>query len=194
MGNVMTTQLEKNTGSFLLYMAGGVDRPAEKINERSDTTASAGHVDGLLARAVPMLNRLSLRTDSVLVAQTVALIQSDPQVRISKSWRIKPWLVKAIYGDYGADMKALRIGKTVFVGNPGAFSSELTSTVQATPTGERNNLVITSYNGGNIGQIIPDSYYYDPKSPYDIHEMNRFGPHTSAFILEMVQNLVSSLK
>lgn len=185
-GNALTGQLEKRTGSFLLYMAGGMDRPAEGTH--------SGQVDSLAARAVLLLNRLPLHTDSVLVAQTVPLIQSDPQVRISKSWRIKPWLVKALYGDYGADMKALRIGKTVFVGNPGAFSSELISTLQATPTGERNNLVITSYNGGNIGQIVPDSYYYDPKSPYDIHEMNRFGPHTSAFITEMLQNLVSSLK
>lgn len=185
-GNAIATQLEERTGSFLLYMAGGMDRPAGGTH--------SGQVDSLVARAVPLLNRLPLHTDSILVAQTVPLIQSDPQVRISKSWRIKPWLVKAMYGDYGADMKALRIGKTVFVGNPGGFSSELASALQATPTGERNNLVITSYNGGNIGQIVPDKYYYDPESPYDIREMNRFGPHTSAFITEMVQNLVSSLK
>ncbi|GAB3803202.1 hypothetical protein GCM10028819_32770 [Spirosoma humi] len=185
-GSLLATQLEKSTGSFLLYLAGGVDPP--------NTTAPAGQADSLLARVTPVLKSLPLHTDSVLVAQTVPLIQSDPQVRISKSWRLKPWLVKAIYGDYGADMKALRIGKTVFVGNPGAFSSALALALQATPTGERNNLVITSYNGGMIGQIVPDSYYYDPQSPYDIRDMNRFGPHTSAFITEMVQNLVSSLK
>lgn len=193
MADVMTAQLEKGTGSFSVYMAGGIDRPAEKTNGRSGSDTASDR-NGLLARAVPMLKRLPLRTDSVLVAQTVPLIQSDPQVRISQNWRIKPWLVKAIYGDYSADLKALRIGKTVFIGNPGAFSSELVSALQATPTGERNNLVITSYNGGTIGQIVPDRYYYDPKSPYDIHEMNRFGPYTGAFITEMVQNLVSSLK
>lgn len=188
LGSLLTTQLEKETGSFALYMVGAVERPTEQVN------TPTSRVDSLLARVVPMLKSLPLQTDSVLVAQTVPLVQSDPQVRISKSWRLKPWLVKAIYGDYGADMKALRIGKTVFVGNPGAFSSELASELQATPTGERNNLVITSYNGGNIGQIVPDRYYYDPNSPYNLGDVNRFGPHTSAFITEMVQNLVSSLK
>lgn len=51
----------------------------------------------------------------------------------------------------------------------------------------------TSYNGGNIGQLVPDTNYYAQSSPYAIREFNRFSPHTAEFITDLTQLLVNSL-
>ena len=191
---ILTDKLERQAGSFVLFMAGSVPVPTAKIQAGETADEAIKRVDSLVAHVTPLVARQPLHTDSVLVAQTTPLIQNDPQVRISKSWRLKPWLTKSLYGDYPAELKAIRIGKTVFVGNPGAFSTGLVANLLTKPVATRNDLIITSFNGGDIGQIVPDAYYYSAQSPYTIGDMNRFGPHTGAFVDDMIQNLVSSLK
>ena len=189
---ILTDKLEQQTGSFTLFMAGPMDQSKANLNPSNDLKDD--QINSLVLRITPVLASLPLHTDSTLVAQTVLLVQNDPQVRITKNWRLKPWLARALYGDYPAELKALRIGKTVFLGTPGLVSDKLLPALLSTPVAKRNNLVITSFNGGNIGQIVPDTSYYEDPNPYDIHEINRFGPHTEAFFGEMVQSLVSSLK
>ena len=189
---ILTDKLEQRTGSFALFMAGPMDQSKENLNPPNNL--KEGSIDSLVLRITPVLASLPLHTDSTLVAQTVLLVQNDPQVRITKNWRLKPWLARALYGDYPAELKALRIGKTVFVGTPGLVSGKLLPDLLSIPVAKRNNLVLTNFNGGNVGQIVPDTLYYEDPNPYDIHEINRFGPHTEAFFGEMVQSLVSSLK
>ncbi|WP_425290927.1 hypothetical protein [Spirosoma linguale] len=184
----LTKQLEKQTHSFILALAGSIDDTG-RSNQQTSRNAQA-----LAARLATLLARQPLHTDSTLIAQTAPLIQNDPQIRISQNWRLKPWLAKALYGDYPAELKALRIGQTVFVGCPGGVSTELTGDLLALPAADRWPLVITSYNGGNLGRIVPDAYYYAENSPYTISQTNRFGPHTAQFFEDMTQSLVSSLK
>ncbi|MCX6217863.1 hypothetical protein [Spirosoma sp.] len=184
----LTNQLEKQTHSFTLALAGSID------DTGLSSQLTSGNVQALAVRLATLLTRQPLHTDSTLIAQTAPLIQNDPQIRISQNWRLKPWLAKALYGDYPAELKALRIGQTVFVGCPGGVSTELAGNLLTLPIADQRPLVITSYNGGNLGRIVPDSYYYAENSPYMISQTNRFGPHTAQFFEDMTQSLVSSLK
>lgn len=184
----LTQQLEKQTHSFTLAMVGAIQ------DTKSSNQTNQPNPQALAAQMAPLLAHQPLHTDSTLIAQTAPLIQNDPHIRISQNWRLKPWLAKALYGDYPAELKALRIGQTVFVGCPGSVSAEVAKDLLALPVAEQRPLVITSYNGGNLGQIVPDSYYYDPSSPYALGQINRFGPHMAEFVEDMTQSLVTSLK
>ncbi len=184
----LTQQLEKQTHSFTLAMAGSIQNP------NSPNRLNSVNPQALATQIATWLPREPLHTDSTLIAQTTQIIQNDPHIRISQNWRLKPWLAKALYGDYPADLKALRIGQTVFVGCPGGVSTEVADDLLALPVAEQRQLVITSYNGGNLGKIVPDDYYFAEKIPYPISQTNRFGPHTAEFFADMTQSLVSSLK
>ena len=186
--DLLTQQLDQQTHGFTLAMVGAIQ------DTKSSNQISHLNPQALAAQIASLLAHQPLHTDSTLIAQTAPLIQNDPQIRISQNWRLKPWLAKALYGDYPAELKALRIGQTVFVGCPGSVSAELAKDLLGLPVAEQRPLVITSYNGGNLGKIVPDSYYYDPNSPYAIGQMNRFGPHMSEFFEDMTQSLVTSLK
>ncbi|MBD2751668.1 hypothetical protein [Spirosoma validum] len=181
-------QLDKQTHCFTLGMVGAIQETNPSNQIRSETPQA------LATQIATILSRQELHTDSTLIAQTTPLIQNDPQVRVSQNWRLKPWLAKALYGDYRAELKALRIGQTVFVGCPGSISAELADDLLDLPIARQRTLVITSYNGGDIGQIVPDTYYYAENSPYAISQTNRFGPYTARFFEDMTQSLVSSLK
>ena len=184
----LTQELEKQTHSFTLAMVGSIQAPnrPDRLNRINPQV--------LATQIATWLPYQPLHTDSTLIAQTVPIIQNDPHIRISQNWRLKPWLAKALYGDYPAELKALRIGQTVFVSCPGGISTEMAHDLLALPVAEQRQLVITSYNGGNLGKIVPDTYYYAKESPYPISQINRFGPHTAEFFEDMTQSLVTSLK
>ncbi|SOD90792.1 hypothetical protein [Spirosoma fluviale] len=187
---LLTQQLNKQTRWFAMPVAG----PVEDADYSGQVKDKSQQVASLVDQITTLLASQPLRTDSTLIAQTAPLIQNDPQIRVSQSFRLKPWLAKALYGDYPAELKALRIGQTVFVGCPGGVSNELAGELRELPIADNRNLVITSYNGGNLGQIVPDKHYYAENSPYVIGQINRFGPHTAEFFADMTQSLVSSLK
>ncbi|GAB2526819.1 hypothetical protein GCM10027085_16290 [Spirosoma aerophilum] len=186
----LTQKLDRLPACFTLAMVG----PVQAISQPGQAGQESLSADRIATQIVTLLERQPLRTDSTLIAQTVPLVQNDPHIRISQSWRLKPWLAKALYGDYPAELKALRIGRTVFLGCPAGVSVELADDLLALPVADQRNLIITSFNGGNIGQVVPDRYYFDDKSPYPIGKTNLFGPHTAEFFEDMTQSLVSSLK
>ncbi|ARK12233.2 neutral/alkaline non-lysosomal ceramidase N-terminal domain-containing protein [Fibrella sp. ES10-3-2-2] len=189
----LTQRIEKQTHSFAMGMVGAIEfseNPAVRANR---STNEDQQIDQIVSQIASVIGHQGLRTDSTLVVQTAPLIQNDPQIRISQSWRLKPWLAKTLYGDHPAELKALRIGQTVFVGCPGGLSSQLATDLQGLPAVSNRKLILTSYNGGDIGQIAPDRFYYAKQSPYAIDQMNRFGPHTAEFFEDMTQSLVSSL-
>lgn len=184
----LTLQLEKQTKAFVFAMVGSFQAPT-RSNAQKGLTPTA-----LAAQLASLLSHQTLHSDSTLIAQTTPLIQNDPQIRVSQNWRLKPWLAKALYGDYPAELKALRVGQTVFVGCPGEVSSELAQELLSLPVAEQRQLIITSNNGGNLGQLVPDKYYFASNNPYPISQINRFGPHTGEFFADMTQSLVTSLK
>jgi neutral ceramidase len=186
----LTQTLDIQTAYFTL----GVVGPVQFVNSPGQERRERLSADRIVAQIRTLLDRQPLHTDSTLIAQTAPLIQNDPHVRISQSWRLKPWLTKALYGDYPAELKALRIGRTVFLGCPAGMSVELANDLLTLPVADQRNLIITSFNGGNIGPVVPDRYYFDEKSPYALSGTNRFGPHTAEFFEDMTQSLVSSLK
>lgn len=188
--------IEKQAHCFPLFMVGAIQDAHTGTESANRAAFTTDDVNKIVSQIALTVDRQPLETDSTLIAQTTTLAQahSDPQIRISQHWRLKSWLARKLYGDYSTELKALQVGKTVFVGFPGAVSSQLVPAFSELKMGRDQNLVLTSYNGGNIGQIVPDTYYYATESPYNIREINRFGPQTAQFMLEMTQSLVSSLK
>ncbi|HEY0109875.1 MAG TPA: neutral/alkaline non-lysosomal ceramidase N-terminal domain-containing protein [Fibrella sp.] len=190
----LTQTIERQTRCFTLGLVGTIQFTKSPAYTARQSVTQAKQIDALAAQVAAAVARQSLHTDSTLITQTAPLIQNDPQIRISPHWRLKPWLAKTLYGNYNADLKALRIGETVFLGYPGGLSSELATDLLALPAASNRQLVVTSYNGGNIGHIVPDAYYFAEKSPYALDQMNRFGPYTAEFFEDMTQSLVTSLK
>ncbi|WP_460640362.1 hypothetical protein [Larkinella harenae] len=192
----LNQQMESQIPCFSMRLVGSIQPVKAPIDKVNPTGVEGEQIRMLTSNLVDLVKNQPLHTDSVIIAQTTTLAQenSDPQFRISQHWRLKSWLVRKLYGAYPAELKALRIGDMVFVGLPGEVSSQALPDFLQLPIARQYKLLVTSYNGGNIGQIVPDKYYFQKESSYDIHQINRFGPQTTEFMLEMTQRLASSLK
>ena len=187
----LVDSLEHKSANFALFMAGAVGSMGPLGEEKNDTLQLRNEAIGLQLEIEHNLKRVQVSTNSTLNIVTLPLPLREPHARIADNWRFRPWVFKKLFGDYPADLKALRIGNVVLVGTPCDFSGELVTNFQKVSAKKGVNLVITSFNGGYIGYITPDKYYH--MDSYETRTMNWFGPQNEAYLSEMIDKLVEKL-
>ena len=188
---MLVDELEQKTGSFVAFMAGAVGSTAPEAHGDNRFDAVKLYADSLTTRILPALAQIQPRTDSSLAILTLPLTLRDPHARVSDGWRVRPWLFNAVYGDYPAELKALKIGQTVFIGTPCDFSGMLMPELLPLARQKGVNLVVTSFNGGYVGYITPDEYYHLAR--YETRDMNWFGPQNGAYFTEIMRGLVNKV-
>ena len=186
----LVDKLSRDTGSFTLFMAGAVGSTGPRAtfqgSDRQTLRHYADTLGGLVETALPALKPLP---DSALALLTLPLGLHDPEARVSEGWRVRPWLFHTVYGDYPSDLKALRLGPVLLVGTPCDFSGELVAGLLPAANRRGLHLMVTSFNGGYVGYITPDSYY--DKDAYETRVMNWFGPGNGAYFSEMMTGLIN---
>jgi len=190
----LIARLEQQPGvEFALFMAGAVGSHGPADGPSGDDLAQLQFMGDSLGRQVVGALR-SLVPDSLSTLASVAtpLYLREPQIRLSKNWRVRPWVFHALYGGYPVQMNALRLGSLVLVGLPCDFSGELVPALEAAQAKQGRQLLITSFNGGYVGYITPDSYYNHLDS-YETRTMNWFGPGNATYFAEILNRLTQKL-
>ncbi|MBD2756460.1 neutral/alkaline non-lysosomal ceramidase N-terminal domain-containing protein [Spirosoma validum] len=187
----LVDRLEKKSADFAVFMAGAVGSTGPEARGKTDFQEVRNYAGDLALRIERTIPEIQLKSDSTLKILSLPLGLREPHPRVIGNWRIRPWLFYAIYGDYPSDLKALRIGKTVLLGTPCDFSGELSAQLQPVAAKKGFNLLITSFDGGYIGYVTPDSYYNRPT--YETRDMNWFGPYNGDYFKEMMMGLLNKL-
>lgn len=187
----LVDRLESGTTDFALFLAGAVGSMGPRLKETDDFKNTRSYADSLAGRIRRVWPTIAVRPDSALGLLTLPVSLREPHARILNNWRIRPWLFKAVYGDYPSEVKALRIGKTALVGAPADFSGELVPALDSTARRRGYNLMVTSFNGGYIGYVTPDEYYSMNK--YETRDMNWFGPYNGAYFTEIMEAVINKL-
>lgn len=186
----LVDELEARGYTFAMFMAGAVGSHGCK-----------GPVDGwekidYLGQHIAhtfLDRRDSLKpvSDSTLVMYRVPLALGDPQVKISKDWRVRPWLFRSLFGEYPAFLTVLRLGDVVMLGTPCDFSGELMPPIDSAANSHNLRAMVTSFNGGYIGYITLDKHY--DRNHYETRIMNWFGPGNGAYLSESMIRLISEV-
>lgn len=145
-----------------------------------------------------MANELSLKfnevtpslieaSDSTLGMLRVPLALGEPQIKISRDWRLRPWVFRSAFGEYQPYLTALRLGPVVLLGTPCDFSGELRQKIDAIADSNGTNAIITSFNGHYIGYITNDQYY--DSAHYETRLMNWYGPGNGAYVSDAMARL-----
>jgi hypothetical protein len=182
--------LEASGYSFAMFMAGGVG---------SHTTSSPEDNWGCVAWMANEIEKsfLSQRhvlrpmNDTSLVMKRVPLALTDPQVKITPDWKLRPWVFRAAFGEYDAYLTVLRIGDLVMLGTPCDFSGEFNASLDSAAHANGLQAMATSFNGGYIGYVTP-SRYYDVRH-YETQLMNWYAPGTGDYISESLKALMTAV-
>lgn len=182
--------LEGNGYSFVMFMAGAVGSHTSTVPEQGwpcvEDMATAVSQGFLTHR-----DRLSPIKDSTLVMHRVPLLLGDPQVKVSRDWRLRPWLFNWAFGDYPEYLTVLRLGSVVMVGTPCDYSGQLDPALDSLAASHGLSAMVTSFNGGYIGYVTPTEYYDEDHSETQL--MNWYGPGNAEYMEDCLERLMMTV-
>jgi len=184
---MLVDSIEAKNYSFVMFMAGAVGSHAGKAPEQGwscvdwmGEKVSKGFLENR--------NQLIAVHDSTLEMHRVPLLLSDPQVKVLKNWRVRPWLFSLAFGDYPEYLTVLRLGNIVMLGTPCDFSGEFNRSLDSIATRNGLQAMVTSFNGGYIGYVTPDKYY--DRDHYETQLMNWYGPGNGEYMEQCLEQLI----
>ncbi len=134
-------------------------------------------------------------TEMVYITQInsahIPLHMPEEQVRLTNTLRLRPWVVRRLFGTNTPFISGLRLGNTVFIGMPCDFSGELVAGIDSFAQSQGRHLMITSFNGDFVGYITQDRHYH--MDAYETRTMNWFGPHNGRYFQEVAKGVVRGL-
>jgi neutral ceramidase len=136
--------------------------------------------------------QLTSQTKTPSIASKHIPIAFGPsQLRLSKDWKLRNWVLKSALGGLEGELTYLRIGNTLMIGTPCDFSGEiaLNEKLHEYAKAKGFNLIITSFNGNYVGYITHDGHY-DSINRAEIREMNWVGPYYGQYFSEMIKKLI----
>lgn len=186
----LVDELEENGYVFAMFMAGAVGShgckgPADGW-KRIDYLGE--HIAETFLSHTESLKPVS---DTTMVMFSIPLALGEPQVKVLKDWRVRPWLYRTFLGEYPSSLTALRLGDVVMLGTPCDFSGELMPPIDSAVARHGMKVMVTSFNGGYIGYITLDRHY--DRNHYETRLMNWFGPGNGAYFSESMMEMIEAV-
>ena len=184
---MLVDELESRDYDFAMFLAGAVGSHKGSAPS-NDWSCMAWMSEMITGRFYESRHTFEEIADSTIGMVRVPLALSQPQVRISEDWKVRAWLFRAAFGEYGAFITALRIGDLVMLGTPCDFSGEYHKSLDS--LAQRNGLqvMVTSFNGGYIGYLTPERYY--DVNHYETRLMNWYARGTGDYVKESLEKLM----
>jgi hypothetical protein len=184
---MLVDELESNDYEFAMFLAGGVG------SHRGSAPTDDWSCMGWMAQQISddfldQHHTLQVVRDSTLGMRRVNLPLSDPQVRISKDWKVRAWLFRTAFGEYDSFLTVLRIGDVVMLGTPCDFSGEFNASLDSLADRAGVQVIVTSFNGGYIGYLTPGKYY--EIDHYETRLMNWYARGTGDYVRECLEKLI----
>jgi len=135
-------------------------------------------------------NDISLSDSIDAASLKVPVYLRGPQLKVSPKWKIRPWVFNSLFGKQDVYVEALKLGDIVMVGTPCDFAGDLVDDV-ISGSNVNQHIMITSFNGGYVGYILPDTYYdMDVREPRD---MDWYGPGSGSYFTMIIQSILKKL-
>jgi neutral ceramidase len=184
---MVVDELEEKDYEFAMFLAGGVGshRGSAPANNWDCMAWMAGQVTSAFFAGRHTFSEME---DSCLVMRRIPLTLSDPQVKISRDWKLRSWLFRSVFGEYEAFLTVLRIGDVVMLGTPCDFSGEFNASLDSVANHTGVQAMVTSFNGGYIGYLTPGKYY--DVDHYETRLMNWYAPGTGDYVRECLEKLM----
>lgn len=186
----LVDELERNGYDFAMFMAGAVGSHAANA-PMSGWGCINWMADTLETSFLQHRQELRLLKDSTLIMYRVPFALGEAEVKISKNWRLRPWLFRAAFGTSSTYLTVIRIGELVMLGTPCDYSGQLTQPVYWHAEQKGLDAMVTSFNGGYIGYITPLRYYDFEHD--ETRLMNWYGPGNGEYLQECLIKLIDAV-
>ncbi len=182
--------LERRIPGMALFFAGGVGShgPAGKGHgfER------ARHIGESLADSVlAYLGTLRFHDNTSLAYIGLPVDLPERHFRLSDGLRLNPKLASYVIPYENTYLQAIRIDSLIWIGTPCDFSGELALDLRRFAREQGFDAVITSFNAGYVGYVIPGKYYHF--NAYESRLMSFYGPYMGDYFDELIRRLIRGM-
>jgi hypothetical protein len=183
----LTQQLEQEKVDFALFAAGtvGSHRPLIQGNSPEQVDAYALAIDATLSADT---SEVAMQGDALLRTSQLQINLGEPQLRISKDLRLRPWLFRYLLGEMPAYLDISQVGNILFISSSGELSGVFYEAWDTLAEKKGLHLVVTVFNGSYVGYITPDELY--DASYHEVREMNWFGPGNGKYFDRLIQEVI----
>ncbi|MCC9137860.1 neutral/alkaline non-lysosomal ceramidase N-terminal domain-containing protein [Pontibacter silvestris] len=184
---VLVDQLEKQV-NFAAFAAGAVSSHRSNY-QHGETFKSVEEIGHALAEIVLQESAtVQLTYTNQLNSVRIPLSLPKPHWRLGDEHRFAPGLFYTFFGKYSAYLSSLQVGETVLLGTPADYSGEFMTQLEQQAHKQGQHMVLTGFNGGYIGYIVPDEHYQLKK--YEARAMNFYGPYSGSYLTQMLLQLL----
>ena len=142
----------------------------------------------LARRVVLEWENVQLKDSISLSSLNLVMDLPEFQIRISDGFRLTPFLAQRLFPPLGeVRLQTLRLGDFILTTTPADFSGELAIYHENELELRGYASVISSFNGGYIGYLLPAKYYHYQE--YESMVMSWFGPNMGPYMDEMITRM-----
>ena len=184
-------KMEENGMDMAVFIAGSVgSHSAVSQGEKFDKPAYIGNA---LADSVIKYSASIEMNDSIgLSFLSLKMDLPEFHIRVSDGIRLNPGLGERLFPDIGeVYVQVARIGDLIWATSPSDFSGEFAIEFKNAMHSEGYKALVTSFNGGYVGYIIPGRYYH--LNEYESRLMSWFGPNMGPYSFEMMKRMMLQL-
>ena len=183
----LTERLEEDEVDFALFAAGtvGSHRPLTQGNTPEQVDAYALAIDATLSADT---SAVALQGAALLRTSQLQINLGEPQLRVSKDLRLRPWLFRYLLGEMPAYLDISQVGNILFISSSGELSGVFYEAWDALAEEKGLHLVVTVFNGSYVGYITPDELY--DASYHEVREMNWFGPGNGQYFDRLIKGVI----
>ncbi len=184
-------KMEENGMDMAVFIAGSVgSHSAVSQGEKFDKPAYIGNA---LADSVIKYSESIEMNDSIgLSFLSLKMDLPEFHIRVSDGIRLNPGLGERLFPDIGeVYVQVARIGDLIWATSPSDFSGEFAIEFKNAMHSEGYKALVTSFNGGYVGYIIPGRYYH--LNEYESRLMSWFGPNMGPYSFEMMKRMMLQL-
>jgi hypothetical protein len=187
----LVDSLEENSEiDFAAFAAGAVATHACSFDTITNYKLISKVASYLSKPIIGQWNSITLSDSIEAASMKVPVYLREPQLKVSPKWKIRPWVFNSLFGKQQVYVKALKLGDIVMIGTPCDFAGDLVDDVNR-GVNKNQHIMITSFNGGYVGYILPDQYYdMDVREPRD---MDWYGPGSGSYFTMIIQSILKKL-
>jgi len=189
---VLVDELEKNPNvEFALFSAGAVGSHAPKTPQKvRDFEKITVLGKGLAQKIKP--KQFNFSNDKKLIIKNINIEVGQISPRISENWQVRSSIFKRFVDPQSLHISFLQIGNVILLGIPADFSGELVAQIEKVTLQKKINLLITCFNGGYVGYILPQERLQHSRD--ETREMNWLNDYTGAYFVEISQRIISKIQ
>lgn len=181
--------LENNGNDFALFMAGAVGSMSYNLPEEIHNHIEEKNT--IAQQIAQSITNQNLNPIKGFYNHTLQIPQPEAQMKINNHLCLRTWVFHQLMGQLSSRLQVTLLGNVLMIGVPADFSGELANELYHYAQKKNINLIITSFNGGYNGYILPDNRFF--ASDEEANTMNWSGYQAGSYYKIIIQTIINKI-